>query len=137
MNLESLHAALYGDAPVSAATLKAELSQLRRVLDGRIGSRPYRLEPTVWADFVEIWQALQGGRTTEAATLYRGPLLPRSESPELGEWRHCIDAVMDQALAACDDPAPLLGRLCSGTAGSELVRERLAELMSEPARPRG
>jgi hypothetical protein len=136
MDLASLHAALYGDAPVSTTTLKAELSQLRRVLDGRIGSRPYRLEATVWADFVEIWQVLRRGGMTEAAALYRGPLLARSGSPELEEWRYCIDAVMDQALAACDDPAPLLERICSGTAGSELVRERLGELMSAPARRR-
>jgi hypothetical protein len=130
MNLETCHAALYGDAVVSASTLKAELSHLRRQLDGRIGSRPYRLQVPVWADFIEIWQALRRKRTGEAFSLYRGPLLPQSESPELEEWRRCIDAVMGQALGSCHDPVMLMSKLCHGTSGSELVRERLGELMT-------
>jgi len=130
LNLEGFHAALYGDAPVSASTLKAELSHLRRLLDGRIGSRPYRLEVPVWADFIEIWQALRRKRSDEAFALYRGSLLPPSESPELEEWRRCIDAIMGQALDSCSDPVVLMERLCHGSAGSELVRERLDGLMS-------
>ena len=128
LGLEGLHAALYGDAPVSTATLKAELSHLRRQLDGQIHSRPYRLAMPVWADFVAVWQALRREQGEEALGLYRGPLLPRSESPELGEWRHCIDAVMDRALRACRDTGVLMGHLCQGPA-SALVRERLSELM--------
>lgn len=130
LNLEAFHAALYGDAPVSVSTLKAELSHLRRLLDGQIGSRPYRLQAPVWADFIEIWQALRRHKTGEAFSLYRGSLLPQSESPELEEWRRCIDAVMSQALGSVRDPVMLMDKLCHGSAGSELVRERLAELMS-------
>jgi transcriptional regulator of acetoin/glycerol metabolism len=128
LTLEALHAALYGDARVSLATLKSELSHLRRQLDGRIESRPYRLSLSVWADFVAVWQALRRDCGEEALALYRGPLLPRSESPELCEWRHCIDAVMERALRACRDTGVLLERLCQG-GGSALLRERLAELV--------
>ncbi|WP_295883930.1 hypothetical protein [uncultured Thiohalocapsa sp.] len=129
LGLEALHAALYGDAQVSRSTLKAELSQLRAALDGQIGSRPYRLTLPVWADFIEIWQALHRGQAAEAIGLYGGPLLAASASPALEEWRHCIDAVMARALEACDEPAGLIGRICRSTAGSEMLRERLAELM--------
>jgi hypothetical protein len=130
LSLESFHAALYGDAPVSLSTLKAELSHLRRLLGGKIGSRPYRLQLSVWGDFIEIWQALRRKQNGEAFSLYRGSLLSGSVSPELEEWRHCIDAVMSQALGNCQDPLILIDKLCSNTSGSELVRERLFEMMS-------
>ena len=130
LSLDAFHAALYGDAPVSSATLKAELSRLRHLLDGCIGSRPYRLQIPVWADFIEIWQLLRRKQSEHALSLYRGSLLPASASPELEEWRHCIDAVMGQALDSCSDPVMLMKKLCEGAAGSELVRERLHELMA-------
>ncbi len=134
LTLEGFHAALYGDLPVSTTTLKAELSHLRRLLDGQIGSRPYRLQIPIWADFIHVWQALRQQQSSEAFSLYRGSFLPQSESPELEEWRHCIDAVMGKALDSCQDPSLLMDKLCSSTSGSELVRERLSELVSRPAR---
>lgn len=127
LNLEAFHAALYGDAPVATATLKAELSHLRRLLDGCIDSRPYRLRVPVWADFLEVWQALRRRETQEAFALYRGPFLPQSESPEIEEWRECIEAILGRALGDCKDTGVLLAGLCQGF-GGQLVRERLAEL---------
>ena len=132
LSLESFHAALYGDAAASTATLKAEISHLRRVLDGQIGSRPYRLLIPAWADFIQVWQALREHKTNEALALYRGPLMPLSNSPELNEWRYCIDAVMDQALDSCAEPNALVAKICQNPAGSDLVRERLAELIAKP-----
>jgi hypothetical protein len=130
LTLEAFHAALYGDLPVSPTTLKAELSHLRHLLDGQIGSRPYRLQVSVWADFIHVWQSLRQKQPQAALDLYRGSFLPQSESPELAEWRHCIDAVMGKAVAACQDPSRLIEKLCHSTSGSELVRERLGELMT-------
>lgn len=134
LTLDGFHAALYGDLPVSTTTLKAELSHLRRLLDGQIGSRPYRLQMPVWADFIHVWQVLRQQQGNEAFSLYRGGFLPQSTSPEIEEWRHCIDAVMGKALESCQDPAILMEQLCRSTSGSELVRERLEELMSRPQR---
>jgi hypothetical protein len=130
LSLESFHAALYGDKPISLSTLKAELSHLRRLLGGKIGSRPYRLQLSVWGDFIEIWQALRSKHNGEAFSLYRGSLLSESVSPELEEWRNCIDAVVSQALGSCQDPLILMDKLCGNTSGSEMVRERLFEMMS-------
>ena len=129
LSLESLHSALYGDQSVALSTLKAELSHLRRGLDGLIGSRPYRLQMSVWADFIQVWQALHSHHSSEAFRLYQGSLLVLSNSPELEEWRHCIDAIMGQALDSCEDTTLLMDKLCKSTGGSELVRERLAELV--------
>ncbi|MCB1620399.1 MAG: transcriptional regulator [Thiothrix sp.] len=128
LTLDAFHAALYGDQPVSASTLKAELSHIRRMLDGQVGSRPYRLMVPVWADFIDIWQSLRQHRTQDAIGIYRGSFLPFSTSPELEEWRNCIDAVMGRALHDCDDFAILTGKMCNGAPGSELVRERLENL---------
>ena len=131
LTLEQFHAALYReDSRVSTATLKAEISHLRRALDGQIGSRPYRLLVSVWADFIDVWQALRQQRSADALGLYRGALLPQSDAPELEEWRHCIAVVMERAVGDCDDSEVLLDKLCQTTAGGELVRERLAALVS-------
>ncbi len=129
LTLEAFHADLYGDTPVSLSTLKAELSHLRRMLDGQIGSRPYRLLMPVWADFVSIWSELRAGQVENACSLYRGSFLPQSASPALEEWRHCVDAVMTRALDSCSNFSVLMDKMCQGSTGSELVRDRLAELM--------
>lgn len=129
MSLEVFHAALYGDARVSPSTLKAELSHLRRMLDGQIGSRPYRLLGSVWGDFIQIWQALRSNNPDEAIALYRGSFMPQSVSPELVEWHHCVEAVMGQLMGSCADFTVLMDKMCHGSTGSALVRERLAELI--------
>ncbi|WP_020395096.1 GAF domain-containing protein [Thiolinea disciformis] len=130
LTLESFHAALYGDLPIAMSTLKAELSHLRRLLEGKIGSRPYRLQMSVWADFIQVWQALRSRQSDEAFALYQGSFLPQSVSPELEEWRHCIDAVMGKTLDSCQDPVLLMDKLCKSPSGSALVRERLSELVT-------
>ena len=130
LNLQQLHAAIYGDAPVSLSTLKADVSHLRRCLDGEIGSRPYRLTTSTWADFIHIWRALDAQRTNEAMAMYRGAFMPASESPEIQEWRHCIDAVMTQLINKCDSPQQLLHKISQSADGSILARDRLIELLA-------
>lgn len=130
LSLNRFHAVLYGDAKVSTHTLKSELSQLRRLLDGKIGSRPYRIETTLWADFLEIWKALHQKKAHKALGLYRGPLTPQSSSPELEEWRHCIDAVMSKSLDTLEHPSQLISQLNNATHSCELIRVRLSDLLS-------
>ena len=130
LTLDAFHAALYGDSDRSSATLKAELSHLRSRLDGIIGSRPYRLTTSVWADFINVWQLLLEQRVDDAVASFQGALLPNSDSPEIVEWRHCIDAAMGQALEFCQDPQLLMRKLCEGSSASELMRERMTELIS-------
>lgn len=130
LSLSQLHAALYGDSPVSTSTLKAELSRLRALLAGNIGSRPYRLQVPVFADFVEIWTALHARDHDQAMRLYRGSLAIQSVAPELEEWRRCIDALMERSLEHCDDTSLLIGKLHKGMAGSAPVRDRLMDLLN-------
>ena len=134
LTLDGAHARLYGDAQISVNTLKAEICYLRRALGGRLGSRPYRLQLSVWADFIELWHRLQSKEIDKAVGLYRGPLLTRSDSPELEEWRYCIDAVMGEALSAQADFNDLL-QSCTPHKNGALIRDRLVELAREGCRP--
>lgn len=130
LSLQRLHSALYGDANVSISTLKAEVSHLRSLFDGQIGSRPYHLIMPVWADFIHIWDSLRKKNTNEAMSTYRGAFLPKSESPEIEEWRYCIDAVMNQAIYECENPDELISNIQKNLSGSILIRERLIEILS-------
>ena len=66
--------------------------------------------------------------TDHAFNLYQGSLLVNSDSPEIEQWRQCIDAVMGQSLDNCDNPEQIIQQ-CNPSAG-ELIRERLIELSS-------
>lgn len=130
LGLRQLHSAVYGDAPVSTATLKADVSHLRSCLGGQIGSRPYRLTTPFWADFVHIWDVLNAGNINEAMSLYRGTLLAKSDSPEIEEWRYCVDAIMNRTIGSLNSPEKLVKLIGKNTCGSVMERERLLELLS-------
>lgn len=95
---EELQDLLYGDHAVSATTLKAEISHLRRVLDGGIESRPYRLALDVEADVDIVLDAVRHGDVEGAVRSYGGPLLPHSESPFIVDTRHHVDVALREEL---------------------------------------
>ncbi|MFJ7176290.1 GAF domain-containing protein [Streptomyces massasporeus] len=98
---ERLRAALYGDRPVTSSTFKAEISHLRRALGGAISPRHYALTEPVSCDAADVLRALEQGDTDTALRRYGGPLLPRSESPGIEEWRTRLEvAVRDAVLAS-------------------------------------
>ncbi|MFT5225068.1 MAG: hypothetical protein ACI8XX_000815 [Polaribacter sp.] len=129
LTLEQLHTALYNDYHVSTATLKTHVSHLRHFLGGKIGSRPYRLTMPYWADFISIWEALNQQKANEAMLMYRGEFLASSQSPEIEQWRYCIDAMMTRVVDTCQSPGALTNKLQESTSGSNVVRERLLELL--------
>jgi hypothetical protein len=98
VTLGELHAHLYGDRPVSVATLKAEMSHLRRALGGRLASRPYRLTMPCRVDAISVLDRLAGGDVDGAARLYAGQLLPTSEAPFVSDHRHHVDVALRTAL---------------------------------------
>lgn len=107
-SLQELHAALYGDRPVKAVTLRSEICDLRRKLGGAIASRPYRVTIPFEADVVDLIRQLDTGHLTRATSLYSGQLLPASEAPLIIERRHWIDVALRSALLAKGTTAALL-----------------------------
>ncbi|MGA5896224.1 transcriptional regulator [Streptomyces venetus] len=101
---ERLRAALYGDRPVTASTFKAEISHLRRALDGGIAARRYALTVPVSCDAAGVLRALERGDTDTALRLYGGPLLPRSEAPGIEEWRTRLEVAVREAVLASTRP---------------------------------
>jgi hypothetical protein len=106
--LGELHAWLYGDRPVAVATLKAEMSHLRRALGGQLTSRPYRLTMSTRVDAVQLLERLDAGDVEGAARLYRGQLLPTSEAPFVGDHRHHLDVALRTALLRQGSPSGAL-----------------------------
>jgi hypothetical protein len=105
LDLAELHGRLYGDRPVSLGTLKAEMSQLRARLSGRLASRPYRIGLDVRCDVTDVLHRLRAGDVAGAVERYGGELLPGSESPALAEFGHFVTVAVRNALLS--DPHPV------------------------------
>lgn len=127
MNLENLHQALYGERKVSMGTLKAEMSQLRDILGGLLGSRPYRILATLEADFLQAEQALDAGYIEHALKLCRGIFLAKTESPFLCTWRDCLESRLSEAIFRSNEIDVLLKHLAYCPEAIDAV-ERLIEL---------
>ena len=100
---DELAAALHGDAGKSV-TVRAEVHRLRAAIGvGVLRTQPYRLAAAVDADFLNVRTALTEGRVRDAALLYRGELLPRSDAPEVREERDLLAAAVHAAVRRSAD----------------------------------
>jgi hypothetical protein len=87
---------LYGSS-TQGATVRAEVSRLRRLLACRLLRNPYRLEAEVQADFLEVTRRLEAGDAAGAARHHGGPLLARSRVPRIVREREHIERRLRQA----------------------------------------
>jgi hypothetical protein len=97
---EQLTLLVYGEG-ANPNCCKTELCRLRDQIP--IGSRPYRLETPVHADFLKLRDLLAAGRVEEAVALYQGPLLPNSEAPVVVELRETLEESLRQAVLVCGE----------------------------------
>jgi len=105
LGLAELHTRLYGDRPVSQGTLKAEMSQLRARLAGRLESRPYRISLEVRCDVTDVLHRIRAGDVAGAVERYAGELMAGTESPALAEFAHFVTVALRNALLADPHPA--------------------------------
>jgi hypothetical protein len=136
LDLGELHARLYGDRPVSLGTLKAEMSQLRALLSGRLASRPYRIDLPVRCDVGDVLDRLRAGDVAGAAERYGGELLGWSESPALIEYGNFVTVALRTALLADPQPAAVLRYTQAAPYDMELL-ERCAPAAGAAADPCG
>jgi hypothetical protein len=106
LTAEQLCYYLYGDAG-NPVTIRAEIHRLRAQLGGTVGAKPYRLSSPVEADFVELRSLLAAGDAAAAARAYPGPLLPRSESPEIRRARDELEVQVRARLLRSGGPEDL------------------------------
>ncbi|MCB0920527.1 MAG: GAF domain-containing protein [Candidatus Nanopelagicales bacterium] len=118
---------------VPLVTVRAEMARLRKILgEGFLQSRPYRLTEPLVTDAQEVIDALDRGDTRAATTLYAGPLLPTSQSPEIAEMRGDLRARVRRAALESRD-ADALMQFAVGEDGRDDVEVIQAALRALPA----
>lgn len=128
LTAERLAQLLYGDDG-NPTTVRGEILRLRGVIGAEVlRTRPYRLEAAVDADFDAVRRALRAGEPAEALRACDGPLLPRSEAPEIRELRDELEAGLRQAVLDTDD-LELLAAFAAHPLGRDdlEVHDRLVE----------
>jgi hypothetical protein len=95
----------------SPVTIRAEMARLRRLLTSAsngygpmIASRPYRMIVPIDTDVADLRRLLERGAHRRALAVYNGPVLPRSEAPDIKELRRVVrrslrDAILRHANA--------------------------------------
>lgn len=106
LTAEQLSYHLYGDHG-NPVTIRAEIHRLRAQLGGAIAAKPYRLTVPVEADFLELRRLLTAGSPGALARAYPGPLLPRSESPEIRRERDELEVQVRARLLLHGSPDDL------------------------------
>ncbi|MEV0999628.1 GAF domain-containing protein [Nonomuraea sp. NPDC050202] len=128
LTAEQLSFHLYGDDG-NPVTIRAEIHRLRGQLGEAIAAKPYRLVCPVEADFMKVRRLLSSDDPAALARAYPGPLLPRSESPEIRRERDELEAQVRAFLLRRGGPDELwaYAQTCNGRNDYEVL-ERLAAL---------
>jgi DNA-binding SARP family transcriptional activator len=119
MSAGALCVALHGDDG-SPASVRVEVSRLRKLLGPWIDTERYRLTCDVETDVRRVEGLLRAGAVREAAEAYPGPLLLGSEAPGIVEAREQLDAWVHQAVMSANDPDALWAWVNSLTGTDDL-----------------
>lgn len=81
-------------------------------------------------DALELQDQLEAGELHTALSLYRGPLLPESNSPTLDEWRRYLETALRESALQQANPEPLWSLVRSDAGGLGSDPELLFRLKS-------
>jgi hypothetical protein len=129
MTAGALCAALHGDEG-STASVRVEVSRLRKLLGPWIDTDRYRLTCDVETDVRRVEGLLRRGAVREAAEAYPGPLLPESEAPGIVDAREQLEAWLHQAVMTSGDADALWAWINSPSGRDDLTawKRLLAQL---------
>jgi len=116
-------AELYGDDG-HPASIRVEMSRLRRLLPGAFEPGGYRLLGDVDSDVKHVRALLGHGAVCEAAEAYRGPLLPHSVAPGIERAREELDSWLRQAVVTSEDADALWAWVRSPSGADDLLAWR-------------
>lgn len=138
LTAERLALWLYGEDG-NPTTVRGEVLRLRQVIGADVlRTRPYRLDAEVSTDFGAVRRALRAGRTAAALRAGDGPLLPRSDAPEIRDLRDELEATLRRNVLDSDD-VDLLTAFAEHPLGRDdlEVHDRLLDLLpaDDPRRP--
>ncbi len=108
LNLEELLSFLYGDDG-RKENLKANLSKMRRVFP--ISQHPYQLTLSYTTDIAKIQNFIALGKVNEALKLYKGSVLPYSNSPFIRHIDEVLAETIRQATLQSQDSEALFSLL--------------------------
>jgi len=135
LNADALCAELYGDDG-HPASIRVEMSRLRKLLPGAVDREGYRLAATVDSDIERVRALLGRNAVRDAAAAYPGPLLPASVAPGIVRAREELDAWLRQAVITSGDHDALWAWVRSPSGEDDLLawRRLLAALEYTDAR---
>ena len=99
---DDLCAELYGEDG-HPASIRVELSRLRKLVGGAIDAHQYRLACSVSSDFARVRGLLARDDVVGAAAAYPGPLLPGSHAPGIERQRESLHGWLRQAVLTAGD----------------------------------
>lgn len=120
VNAEVLCTELYGDGG-HPASIRVEMSRLRRLLPGAVEPEGYRLTCEIHSDVARVRALLADNAVAEAAVAYPGPLLPESSAPALVDAREELDGWLRHAVVTSEDARALWAWVQSPSGESDLM----------------
>jgi hypothetical protein len=123
LTAEALCAELYGDDG-HPASVRVEMSRLRKLLPGAVEHDGYRLAGPVDSDLEHVRALLGRNAVGEAAAAYPGPLLPDSKAPGIERAREELDAWLRQAVITSGDADALWQWVRSPSGADDLLAWR-------------
>jgi len=135
MSSEELSNGVYGDGS-RGASIRVEISRLRKLLGDCIDTDHYRLRAGVSSDVSEVCGLLHRGAVLQAAQHYAGPLLPSSSAPGVVREREALESWMRQSVMSSGDQQALWAWLqtAGGTADLPAWQRLLANLAFQDPR---